>query len=166
MRTRWNSTISPQRHPAELDTLSFYVGRLYYGYIGLLESMLRERGLRDVIAPGMGHILFALFHEDDRAIKDLSRDVWLSPSTLTGMLDRMQRAGLITRHRDPGDGRLVRIRLTPLARSLKEQCQQLAADLDRILHKQIDEDDLETLKALLFQVTRNLREAAGDKALE
>jgi hypothetical protein len=34
------------------------------------------------------------------------------------------------------------------------------------LHRQIEEDDIETLKALLFQVTLNPREAAAETFLE
>ena len=42
----------------------------------------------------------------------------LHPSTLTGILCRLQRRGLVRRSRDPGDGRLARFVLTSRGRRL------------------------------------------------
>lgn len=40
----------------------------------------------------------------------------LHPSTLTGVLDRLERAGLVTRYLDPGDARRTRLTLTAKGR--------------------------------------------------
>ena len=46
-----------------------YCGRAYYTYVGLLEKMLAEAGLKKHVQPGMGHILFVLFADDDLTIR-------------------------------------------------------------------------------------------------
>ncbi|TDO52348.1 DNA-binding MarR family transcriptional regulator [Kribbella sp. VKM Ac-2527] len=43
----------------------------------------------------------------------LARQVGLHPATLTGILDRLERGGWITRDRDPADRRSVSIRVLP-----------------------------------------------------
>jgi DNA-binding MarR family transcriptional regulator len=43
----------------------------------------------------------------------LARELALHPSTLTSLTGRMEERGLISRTREPGDRRFVRIRLTP-----------------------------------------------------
>ncbi|HEY0473187.1 MAG TPA: MarR family transcriptional regulator [Kribbella sp.] len=43
----------------------------------------------------------------------LARQVGLHPATLTGILDRLERAGWIARDRDPADRRSVGIRVLP-----------------------------------------------------
>jgi DNA-binding MarR family transcriptional regulator len=43
----------------------------------------------------------------------LARQVGLHPATLTGILDRLERAGWIARDRDPADRRSVTIRVLP-----------------------------------------------------
>ena len=49
---------------------------------------------------------------------ELSAVVRLHASTLTGVLQRLERKGLIARDRDPADNRRVRLRLLPTARRL------------------------------------------------
>ena len=48
---------------------------------------------------------------------DLARVVRLHPSTITGILQRLTRRGLIERRRDPGDSRRARLRLRQSARA-------------------------------------------------
>jgi DNA-binding MarR family transcriptional regulator len=142
-----------------LDQLAFYMGRVYYNYIGLLERELAHVGIDGTVAPGMGHTLFALYEKDDQIIKEIAARVQLSPSTLTGMLGRMQHAGLIVRHRDRADGRSVRVKLTPLARSLRPQCNLLVERVDAVLEAEMDEEDVAILKSLLARVIDNIQRA-------
>jgi len=46
---------------------------------------------------------------------ELAHIVQLQPSTITGILQRLARRGLIERKRDPGDSRRARLRLKPAA---------------------------------------------------
>ena len=46
-------------------------------------------------------------------MSDLGRAVVISKSGLTGLVDRMQRAGLVERSGDPDDRRIVHVTLTP-----------------------------------------------------
>jgi DNA-binding MarR family transcriptional regulator len=46
-------------------------------------------------------------------MRDLGRAVVISKSGLTGLVDRMQHAGLVRRRRDPTDRRVVHVTLTP-----------------------------------------------------
>jgi DNA-binding MarR family transcriptional regulator len=48
---------------------------------------------------------------------ELARIIHLHPSTITGILQRLASRGLLTRERDPGDTRRVRLRLKPRARA-------------------------------------------------
>lgn len=46
-------------------------------------------------------------------MRDLGRAVVISKSGLTGLVDRMQRAGLVERSGDPDDRRVIHVTLTP-----------------------------------------------------
>ena len=100
---------------AALDELSFYIGRVYFNYKLLLERALFDRGLDEHLSPGMGHILFALFENDDCNIKEIVARTQLSFPTITVLLAQMEKTGLIERRRDRKDGRAVRIRPEVLA---------------------------------------------------
>lgn len=140
-----------------LEQISFYLGRAYYNYVALLERTMAELGLDRHLCPGMGHILFALFKEDDRIIKDIARQVSLSQSTLTGMLARMERAGVIERRRDADDGRAVRVRLTALGRSLEPRCWRALDMLNRVLRAGMSEEEIQQTKHGLAHMIAAMR---------
>lgn len=49
-------------------------------------------------------------------IADVARHLLIRHHSVVGLVDRTQELGLIERHRDEGDHRLVRLTLTPLGR--------------------------------------------------
>ena len=140
-----------------LDALSFYIGRAYYNYVGCLERGLLECGLNKHVSPGMGHVLFALFERDDRIIKDLARQVKLSYSTMTGLLTRMERVGLIECRKDPKDGRATRVKLTPLARSLEARCFKLLNEVNGLMESGMTDEEIRILKQLLSRMIETMR---------
>src|SRR6202035_1623320 len=46
------------------------------------------------------------------SLRDLSREVSLSHSTVSGIIDRLQKQGMVERAADEADGRIVRVRPT------------------------------------------------------
>jgi DNA-binding MarR family transcriptional regulator len=52
------------------------------------------------------------------AAGEISALLHLHPSTLTGILKRLERAGLVERRPDPADGRRVQLFLTPRGRTI------------------------------------------------
>ncbi|HEV7861381.1 MAG TPA: MarR family transcriptional regulator [Acidimicrobiia bacterium] len=50
------------------------------------------------------------------SIADVARHLLIRHHSVVGLVDRTQELGLIERHRDEGDHRLVRLTLTPLGR--------------------------------------------------
>lgn len=160
-----STTSNHKRQPAAvseslaLDSISFFIGRAYYNYVGLLERGLAESGLDKHVSPGMGHVLFALFDEDGRIIKDLAAQVKLSYSTMTGLLARMERAGLIECRKDPDDGRAIRVKLTPLARSIEARCFNLLKEVNGVMEADMNADEIRTLKELLSRMIETMRKA-------
>jgi DNA-binding MarR family transcriptional regulator len=63
-------------------------------------------------------ILFLLVEQGDQSAGELAEYLSVSPSTITGITDRLTRQGLIERRDDPRDRRLVRLCLTPEGRGL------------------------------------------------
>lgn len=54
-------------------------------------------------------------------LKELSREVYLNPSTIVGIVDRLEKSGILTRERSESDRRRVRISLTDRGRELVRQ---------------------------------------------
>ncbi len=56
--------------------------------------------------------LWCVVHQGPISATAIGREIRLSPSTLVGVLDRLEAKGLVTRERDPKDRRLQLIRAT------------------------------------------------------
>ena len=74
-------------------------------------------------------VLAALYDEDNQTVGNLGDKLFLDSSTLTPLLKRMEKAGYLSRQRDPGDERQVRIRLTPRGRSAREKSMDFLDEL-------------------------------------
>jgi DNA-binding MarR family transcriptional regulator len=140
----------------EISQIGVLLGRAYYSYIGFLQRLLDDTGLGKHIKPGMGSLLFALFREDDRTISEIARELQLARSTMTGIVARMKKARLITVVKCDQDSRAVRLRLTPLARSLEPRCHELAARVEQMLSRDLDEAEADELRRSLGAVVRTI----------
>jgi DNA-binding MarR family transcriptional regulator len=119
-----------------------------------LRKELRDAGV-DHVRPAYFGVLLSLWREDGLKAVELGRRAGLEPSTMTGLLDRMEHDGLLTRSSDPNDRRAHRIHLTDAGREAKSPVSRV---LDRALGKILDgirQSDLAQLKKTLRQILAN-----------
>lgn len=87
---------------------------------------------------------------DRRArVTELAAYLGLDKSTMSGLIDRAQRRGLLTRGKNPDDGRVVEVYITPAGLELVER---LDDDIRRALAPKtgrLDPDQLDHLVELL-----------------
>jgi DNA-binding MarR family transcriptional regulator len=140
-----------------LEELSFYIGRAYYNYKGMLERTLRDLRLDRHISPGMGHVLFTLFEEDSCIIRTIAERTRLSLPTITDLLQRMKRTGIVELRRDPHDGRAVRVRLTATGRSLRPRCMKALRRVNGILGAGLTAREVRAVKRTLAQMIESMR---------
>ena len=77
--------------------------------------------------------MLALWERDGVCVTDLGKRLYLDSGTLTPLLKKMERQGLVERRRDAEDERTVRIFLTAKGRSLRDRAQPLLSALHRTL---------------------------------
>lgn len=70
-------------------------------------------------------VLLLLWEGDGITVSDIGHRLFLDSATLTPLLKRMQKLGLIERHRSEADQRQVILSLTPAGRKLKEQANKI-----------------------------------------
>ena len=140
-----------------LDDISFYVGRLYSHYCLALEESLRRHELADSIRPGMGPVLFALFEEDARTLRELGEIADLSPSTITELVQKLEKAGVLRRERCERDARAVRVTLTKLGRSLRQPLEAVSREVNGLLHGKLSASEIKRLKKTLAGMISDLR---------
>ena len=117
---------------------------------------------RDLAAAGVSNVkpaylgvLMSLWNEDGLKVGELGRRAGLEPSSMTGLMDRMARDGLLIRQADPNDRRAQRIRLTPAGREAREP---VSAVVNRTLQRMLEGvpgEDVTHFKEILKRLLAN-----------
>lgn len=95
-------------------------------------QLAMTRRYRDVLA-GLGLtypqylVMLVLWERDEQRVSDIGSRLYLDSATLTPLLKRLERAGLVTRTRDAEDERAVRIALTAAGGALRRRAQDVPA---------------------------------------
>jgi len=99
-----------------------------------------------------------LWETDYLTVRELGRRLFLDSGTLTPVLKRLERAGLVRRARDPQDERQVRVRLTKRGRDLEYHAAPILAELVCALDRPVTQ--LLSLTDEIGQVRTALHERA------
>lgn len=110
---------------------------------------------RPVLEPmGLTHpqylVMLALWERSPRSLRDLSEVLQLDPGTLSPLVKRLERSGLVTRSRDAHDERTLRLTLTDQGRALRSEAEKVPAQIVAKLGLPIA--DLEHLREVLHAV--------------
>jgi DNA-binding MarR family transcriptional regulator len=104
------------------------------------------------VRPSYGSILVPLFEEDGLRLGELARRARLSKQTMTTMVRLLERDGLVTRDRDPLDGRAFRIKLTQKGRRLQPVAAEILEDLDQLTRARIGDRRVAALRKALSEL--------------
>jgi DNA-binding MarR family transcriptional regulator len=114
----------------------------------LLTERFDAAGFGDV-RPSYGSVLLPLFEEDGLRMGELARRARLSKQTMTELVRRMERDGLVERRNDPTDGRVSLILLSTRSRAFEPVAAGVLAELDRLVRSVLDPARVDELKASL-----------------
>lgn len=128
----------------------------------IFAKLLKEAEIED-INPAQGRILFALWKKDEVPITEIARETLLHKSTLTKMLDRLEKSGHILREPSIEDRRITVIKLTEKNRRLQEKYDKVSEDMRRIYYKGFSQSEIQQLDHLLSRVLDNLVEHTGQE---
>lgn len=130
------------------------LGHIKPAYLGVLMCLWREDSLDETLGKLGG--------QAGMKTADLGRCAGLEPSTMTGVIDRMERDGLVRREDDPGDRRAQRIILTDEGFRVREH---LIAAVDSSLgavFAGVETGRIEELKNVLRTVLANTERGTVD----
>ena len=127
----------------------------------VFERMLDENGISEFNG-AQGRILFVLWEGDNIPISELSEKTGLAKTTLTSMLDRLERSGHIRREPDPADRRSVRICLTESAEALREKYERVSAMMSEVFYNGFSDDEILAFEKGLGKILENLIEKENE----
>jgi DNA-binding MarR family transcriptional regulator len=65
--------------------------------------------------------LKTISQNESLALSDLSKRMCLHPSTITGLIDRLEKKGYVARNRDQVDRRMISVQLTPKGKNVTKK---------------------------------------------
>ncbi len=136
------------------DCPYYLVYRVSLSITSAMKKGLAEAGIGQVKPAYLG-VLISLWEEDLLRPNELGKRAGLEPSTMTGLLDRMERDGLVERSPDPEDRRAIRIQLTQDGIAAKTPAFDTVSRIMETVFSGIPETDIETANAVLRQVLLN-----------
>jgi MarR family transcriptional regulator, transcriptional regulator for hemolysin len=101
-------------------------------------------------------ILLALKQQAWRTQQEIAATVGIEGATLTHHLDRLEKAGLIERKRDPANRRAVIVELTDTGEAMFLKLAQAAMSFDKRLRKGLAEDEVDALRETLKRLRANV----------
>lgn len=110
------------------DTASWQVTKLAKAHRALVGDALAELGLHI----GQNLLLEQLWRHDGPTQSELIARLGVEPPTVTKMLQRMERAGLLRRERDP-EAKVWRVLLSDRGRALEQPVREIEAAVERRL---------------------------------
>ncbi|HJW08295.1 MAG TPA: MarR family transcriptional regulator [Holophagaceae bacterium] len=98
--------------------------------------------------------LWELGKEGPLSLKDLSARLHVHPSTMVGVVDRLEAKGLATRKPDPTDRRRIRLALTPAGRALRKKAPHPAQGRLRAALEEMPERQIQDLHKMLNTIVK------------
>lgn len=121
----------------------------------VFEKILTAQGI-EVFNGAQGRILYVLWQEDGVPIKTIAERCGLAITSLTTMLERMEKSGLIIRQQDSGDKRKILIFLTDKAKALKEDYDAVSDRMSAIFYQGFTEEEIRNFEEHLERIRLNL----------
>lgn len=115
-----------------------------------IASSLLAQGVR--VTLGQAGILFLLRERDGRSMTELSKVLAVENSTLTGLIDRLERAGFVTRAPHPKDRRSFRIHITPEGIGECDKASPIVRRMNEEIKSGFSTEEIEAFKRVLNSV--------------
>ena len=144
---------------AELDAIVETIVYLYTESRRLTKQAAREVGLT---GPQLT-VIKLLDTFGDLSLSTLSERIRAQNSTVTGIIDRMEREGLVLRDRSTSDRRVVYIRLTSKGKQLARDVQVEPMEIFRAVLSTLSRDDTRDLLRILSKLQKRVRSLVKDR---
>lgn len=124
-----------------------------------ITKIIGRRAKRIGVSSGQPKVLDYLFDHDGANQADIARACGLEASTLTQILDGMEKAVFIERKREDGDRRSYHIFLTTLGKEKAHQTVSLFENIENELYKGLSDEERKEFTRMLKIVHDNAKSA-------
>lgn len=121
----------------------------------LMEKELRQYG----VSPMQCHTLTYLYKATHEVNQKMLQDfLMVKPSTVNGIVDRLEEKGFLIRTTGKADGRCRILRLTEKGRAFHDDFVRIVRQVNDRMERHFSPEELAALKGYLMRVAKNLSE--------
>lgn len=113
-----------------------------------ITAELKKAGLRG-LAPSHGDVLACLLACEACHMSELARQVRRSRSTLTALVEKLEKHGYVRRAVDPEDSRGILVALTAKGRALRPVFEAVSQGLEQMIAQKLKPEEADELDRLL-----------------
>lgn len=140
---------SPRITPIEIEkTVGFLLAKAYQRACLIFKEQFEGHDL----TPQQFGLLGFLWQEDGISQALLSAKSQIDRTTMGGLIDRLEKEGLVVRQAHPEDRRAYRICLTEKGKALQPELTPLALRAQEMFIARLTSDEVDTLKSLLEKI--------------
>lgn len=117
----------------------------------LILQRLKEAGCPH-LSPSHGDILVILYKNEILTMKNISNKIRRTKATVTILVDKLEKQGLVKREKSQEDSRVTNIVLTKKGEELKPIFIAISNELNEFLHKNLSKDEALELNRILRKI--------------
>ena len=136
----------------EYESINFLLGMICRAQRGKMSDALAEIGLY----AGQEMFLWHLWRQDGLTQSQMVERMCVQPPTVSKMLDRMEKAGLVERRPDSEDSRISRVYLTEQGHKSQRAVREIWTNVEQRITGGLSVEERVLLRRLLLQVHENL----------
>ena len=121
----------------------------------IFDKKLKSYDIND-LNPAQGRIIFSLWKHDNVPISELVKQTALGKTTLSSMLDRLEKSGYIITKPDKNDKRKTLICLSEKSQAIKDRHEAVSKEMTELFYKGLSEAEIDEFEATLRHILSNL----------
>jgi DNA-binding MarR family transcriptional regulator len=133
------------------DRLIYLLFRAQHKLRAHLKKALHEKGIR--ITPAQAGVLFLLKQRNGRTMSELSQVLSTDNSTITGLVDRLERSGFVKRNPSATDRRVSHISMTVHGLEEIERAKPIIREVNAEIRTGFSDEDIETFKKVINRIS-------------
>lgn len=143
-----------------MEDLNSYINRLQVAFSFTMRKLGPELSEAIGFTGPQFFILMLLSKQERWMVTELAERMYVKPSAITVMIDRLHQSGLVARERDENDRRIVFIRITDQGRQALQQAGDKRTQIIMKYLQHLTPDELESL-ANIYEKLAKIVNATG-----
>jgi DNA-binding MarR family transcriptional regulator len=137
------------------DRLIYLISMAQLALRARINTLFTDAGLRVTLPQAT--VLFLLTEKDCRMMSELGRIIGVDNSAMTGLVDRLEKAGLVRREAKRDDRRALLIRITPEGRGMAVKATKIVHGVNEKIQEGFEAGQIAALKAVLLGILERLK---------